>query len=81
MTNSGSSGQTPYTRSDSTVAAILSANSTSPHYQLYTAEFVASNNIQDTHFFDLAAQIGGEDVRDAGWTTFDLGGSPFGCST
>lgn len=71
-----------YTRSDSTVAATLSSNSTSPHYQLYTADFQENDfGLRKKRFFDIAAQIGGEDVRDAGWKFDDLSRSPFECPT
>lgn len=60
----------------------VSSNSTSPHYQLYTAEFVEdADDFQKIRFFDIAAQIGEEDMRDLGWVFNDLLRQPFKCPT
>jgi hypothetical protein len=73
-----------YTRSDSTVPATLSSNSTSANYQIYTASFDASFIFDTTIFFDISTQIGGEVIKDAGWARTDLFDAPFratDCST
>jgi hypothetical protein len=66
-----------YIRSDILATATLSPNSTSSSYQLYTTNLQTQNNFQ----FDIVAQIDGIEVKDAGWSSTDISGEPFKCTT
>jgi len=71
-----------YARTDISAAATLSANSTSPDYQIWTAAVQASDTQDANSFqFDISAQIDGQAVKDAGWSNVDITASPFQCSS
>lgn len=68
-----------YARSDLTAPATLLSNSTSPNYQIYASDFDATTVFGTQYFFDISAQVGGEEIRDAGWSHIEFSEAPFSC--